>query len=695
MIHEPKRIGLVGNPNVGKTSLFNALTGLNQKTGNFAGVTVESFVGRLIISDKVFLLVDLPGTYSLYPKTDDEKEVLKALYNESDETSIDYVIMVLDASALKRSLLLFSQVADLSLPMVVALTMEDVAEKRNERINKVYLEQLFKVPVVSVNVNNGEGIDVLKTLIYQNGFKKSVNFFNPETVVHPDFLNEVKRELNVSNSYKALLKTHQSFEWTENSKIKHLIHRWNFVSKNVQAREILKRYQIINQIESNAVIKNWHSKKISITEKLDKILTHKIYGYFVFLLILFLVFQSIYVFAKYPMAWIEQFILKIQKFVYPFLGSGMLADLITKGILSGIGGVLMFVPQIAFLFFFIIVLEESGYMARVMFIMDRVMRIFGMSGKSIIPLVSGAACAVPAILSTRSIENRKERLITLFVTPFIACSARIPVFTMMIGLLVEPQNIFIFNVQGLLLMGCYLVGFFAALITAFVMKKFKITGDNSIFIFELPEYRIPTLKNIYITLYHKILNFIKDAGTIIVAISVILWWLASFGPEKKMEKAAQEAKEVALKNDIPYEQVLEAKKLEYSYAGHVGKFIEPILNPMGFDWKIGIALLTSFAAREVFVGTMATIYSVNLDLNNPKTLTERLRIEKKAHSNEPVFSLAVCSSLLIFYILALQCMSTVAVTYKETKSLKWTFAQFFYMTGLAYCASILVYQLLK
>ncbi|MFQ3575891.1 MAG: ferrous iron transport protein B, partial [Cytophagales bacterium] len=460
-------IVLVGNPNAGKTTLFNSLTGLRQKTGNFPGVTVDRFEGLLLIEGKKFQLSDLPGTYSLYPKSEDEKVVLNSLLGKYKEFLPDRLLLVLDASTLKRSLLLFSQVADLGIPMMVAVTMEDVALEKNESIDVLFLEKHFKIPFVSVNPRTGLGIDKINKIIFNDGFKVATSGFSLDTIVTHDFIYELKSELNTSNDYVALLEAHLESESTLNSSIKQINSKHKFISRNCQARETLQRYFLINQLVDKAVLTSEKKSKKTFTEKLDKVLTHKLYGYLVFLAILFIVFQSIFALAAYPMHWIEQAISFAQHQLHPMLGGGIFADLISEGVLSGIGGVLMFVPQITFLFFFVSLLEETGYMARVMFIMDKLMRVFGMSGKSVIPLVSGVACAVPAIMSTRTIDNKKERLITIFVTPFISCSARIPVFTIMIGLLVQPKSVLgIFNLQGFVLMACYLVGFCAALFTA-------------------------------------------------------------------------------------------------------------------------------------------------------------------------------------------------------------------------------------
>ena len=646
------KVALVGNPNSGKSSIFNLLTGLKQKIGNYPGVTVDKKTGQLRLKGpgggNLVKLIDLPGTYSFFPDAEDERVTANILGDKEHRDHPDVVIYVADASNLKRSLLLFSQIADRKIPVILALNMMDIAAERKISIDLPKLSAALGVPIVEVNGRKGTGMENLKSAI-SNAKTTRVSFWDDKGI-------------------KASAKM-----------------------------ETIERYQKIDGLLSGVVETPTSHEKLPFSHKLDRILTHKVYGFLIFFGLLALIFQGIFSWAEAPMDWIEGSILWLSQLLGDSLPEGILNSLLTEGIIPGLAGILVFIPQIAILFFFIAIMEETGYMARVSFIMDRLFRKFGLNGKSVIPLISGLACAIPAIMSARTISNRKERLITIFVTPFMSCSARLPVYALITALVIPSTALFgVFNLQGLAMMGLYLLGFVTALGAAFVMKKWMKTQEKSYFIMEMPVYRAPRWGDVFLSIFEKVKIFIIDAGKIIIAISIVLWFLASYGPGEEME--AVEAKyETIVPNDTLTSEVLEFQKsaelLEASYAGHLGKSIEPVIEPLGFNWKIGIALLTSFAAREVFVGTMSTIYSVG-DEENTEMLSEKLSREERAGGGK-IYDLATGISLLLFYAFAMQCMSTLAIVWRETKSWKWPLAQLGFMTGLAYLVSLIAYQLLS
>ncbi|HEX8429000.1 ferrous iron transport protein B [Hymenobacter sp.] len=695
------RIALIGNPNSGKTSLFNQLTGLNQKVGNFPGVTVDRKTGISQLTPQHRAeIIDLPGTYSLYPKSLDEKVITDLLYDRTSAQYPDFVVVTADASNLRRNLLLFTQLADLGLPLVLALNMMDVAAQHGINIDLEALQQELGVPIIPMNARKGIGVAALKIVMAQQLDAGTNRFYEPDETLLP-MLRQIRYYFNLHNDYLALHYAHQfrhiSFLTPDDKAyIAELVAKYNFEPTPRQAQETIDRYNRINELLLDAVSVTRTEKAEPYSNRLDRVLTHRIWGYLIFLAVLFLLFQAVFSWTSYPMELIDQGVAWINGLVQSNF-DGPLISLLTEGVLAGLGGVLMFIPQIALLFAFIAVLEETGYMARVTFMMDRIMRKFGMSGKSVVPLISGMGCAVPAIMSARTIENRKDRMITIFVTPLMSCSARIPVYTVLIGLVVPDQPVLgIFNLRGVALMGLYLLGFVSAVGSAWVLKLFMKTKERSYFIMEFPVYRWPRWKNVGLTILEKVKAFVFQAGKVIVAISVILWVLASYGPGNALEQAEKRARTTATAQALSQpetESRIASEKLESSYAGQFGHLIEPAIRPLGFDWKIGISLLTSFAAREVFVGTMSTIYSVGQDANE-LTVQQKLAAEKDLNG-QPFFTPARAGSLLVFYVFAMQCMSTLATTYRETKGWTWPLLQLFYMTGLAYFASLLVYQVLK
>lgn len=699
-------IALVGNPNCGKSSLFNQLTGLRQKVGNFSGVTVERKSGVFRIDPQnEAVLVDLPGIYSLYPQSLDERVVIDILANPSHQDYPDVVVVLVDASNLKRNLLLFTEIADLGLPVILALNMLDIASQMHLQINATKLAMQTGLPVVRLNARTGEGINQLQLAIRQVLAKPvgaSKVYFDVASYV-PALIADVKSRYGLQNDYLALhyVQQHDIFSFLSNDtrvSLDGLIQAHNFREIDFRAQETVARYQQIEPI-AKAATKATADVQLPIwTRRLDKILLHPFWGYLVFLTILLLIFQAVFTLAQYPMDAIDGGVAALNHWLKDTLPPSMLTNLLTDGLLAGIGGVVIFIPQIAFLFLLISILEESGYMARVMVIMDWLMRKFGLNGRSVVPLISGVACAVPAMMSARSISNRKERLITILVTPLMSCSARLPIFSLFIALVVPATPVLGFiDMQGITLFGLYLVGLLAALLSAWALKGFVKTQEKGYFIMEMPTYKWPRWYHVGISIWESVKSFVVEAGKIIVAISIILWVLASYGPADSMQRAPQTVRQnQPTLTGVALENAIAAQKLENSYAGHFGKFIEPAIAPLGYDWKIGIALLASFAAREVFVGTISTIYSIGKGTTDSEgTIKARLKAEINPRTRKPVYNTATAFSLLIFYVFAMMCMSTIATAYRETNSWEWPLAQFFYMTGLAYLFAFLTYQALR
>jgi len=694
------RLALIGNPNSGKTSLFNQLTGLNQKVGNFPGVTVDRKTGIAQLGgQRRAEVVDLPGTYSLYPKSLDERVIADLLYNPLSSDYPDFVVVTVDASNLRRSLLLFSQLADLGLPAILALNMTDVAAERGIQLDVVTLERELGVPVVPMNARKGVGLAALRIVMADRlaAAPPAGRFWQPEAALQP-LLAEIRAHFDLPNDYLALHYAHQFRQLhflseADQEYLQELTERYEFDSTAQQAAETVARYARINELLLEVVTVTRTERREPASNRIDKVLTHRVFGYVIFLAILFLLFQAIFAWAQYPMEWIDQGISALSAAIQARF-HGPLVRLLTEGVIAGLGGVLIFIPQIALLFAFLAVLEETGYMARVTFLMDKLMRPFGLSGKSVVPLISGLACAVPAIMGARTIESWKDRMLTIFVTPLMSCSARIPVYTVLVALVVPDESwLGVFNMRGLVLMGLYLLGLGSALLSALALKVVLKARERSYFIMEFPVYRWPRWKNVGLTIVEKVRTFVLQAGKVIIAISVLLWVLASYGPGQRQNQAAAQVRQQAAAAHWPAaeaERREASARLETSYAGAFGHVIEPAIRPLGFDWKIGIALLTSFAAREVFVGTMSTIYSVGQDADLG-TVQQKLASEQDAQGR-PFFTPVRALSLLVFYVFAMQCMSTLAVTYRETKSWRWPLGQLVYMTGLAYVASLFVWQ---
>jgi ferrous iron transport protein B len=670
-----KKLLLIGNPNIGKSTLFNLITGLNQKVGNFAGVTVDIKEGNFNYKDNNYELIDLPGIYSLHANTPDEEIVIRYLEKCITENSIYKIVLMADATNLKRSLYLCSQILDLNIPAVLVVNMVDLLNESKLKIDFDELQKSLQIEVVAISARNNSSIQQLFNVIEKTNSTNRTQFF--------DYNNHIKnftKDTAFKGSY---------LEYTQFLKKLSLEQKQKIINT-----EVIERYRTITQSIKSSLSLSIQNAKPKF-HALDKLFTHKVWGYFIFVALLLLVFQSIFSLAQLPMDIIEQFFLELISFVKPYLGTGILQQLITEALLPGLSGIFIFIPQIAFLFFFISVLEDTGYMARISFIMDKIMRKFGLNGKSVIPLVGGVACAVPSIMGTRTISNTKERLITILVLPLMSCSARLPVYTILIALVI-PNTMFlgIVSYQALTLLFLYLVGIFAALAIAFVLKKYLPQQNNSYFIMELPQYRLPRLKNILLLILEKVKVFILETGKIILAISIVLWFLASNGNEKKFLEIEQKYTIELSENKIDsatYTNKVNAEKLEFSYAGSLGKTIEPLIKPLGYDWKIGIAIISSFAAREVFVSTLSTIYGVK-ETDSNTTLKAKLNNEKWSNGNK-IYTLASCLSLMIFYAFALQCMSTLSVVYKETQNIKYPIFQFVYMALLAYISAFIVFTI--
>ncbi len=698
-------VALIGNPNTGKTSLFNELTGLNQKVGNYPGVTVDKKEGSSKLQGNLkAIITDLPGTYSINPTSLDETIVLKTLLNSKSDKTPDVIVVVADIENLKRNLLLFSQIKDLEIPTVLAINMADQMKRKGITVDIKLLEKELgnEVVLISVRKATAKGVEeVKKAIVKTYNSAKAFPLCNVNNRIDPAYFDRLK-EINPKYSIYELwlMITQNSFPDKISKEEKQALLTFKNDSKNLkkyQHKETIYRYQKINEILKKTYLVD-RSKASDLRAKLDKVFTHKIFGYVLFFTVLLVIFQSIFDWASLPMDLIDTAFANLSSYVNKNMPVGVLNNLISEGIIPGIGGIIIFIPQIAILFLFISLLEETGYMSRVVFLMDKIMRRFGMSGKSVIPLISGTACAIPAVMATRNISGWKERLITILVTPFTTCSARLPVYAIIIALIIPDKKIFGFlNLQGLTLLSLYILGFATAIIAAVILHKTLKVKSTSFFVVEMPDYKLPSLKNVFFDVVEKTKAFIFGAGKIILSISVVLWFLASNGPQSyaDVEKNITEKTANQEISEAKLNQMIASSKLENSYIGIMGKSIEPAIKPLGYDWKIGIALISSFAAREVFVGTLATIYSVESDGDDITTIKQRMASEINPETGTKRFNFPVGMSLLVFYAFAMQCMATLAIVKRETKSWKWPLIQFFGMGVLAYLCSFIVFQILS
>ncbi|MFT7396161.1 MAG: ferrous iron transport protein B [Flavobacterium sp.] len=699
MINQNINIALIGNPNTGKTSVFNQLTGLNQQVGNYPGITVEKKIGFCKLPNNVKgNILDLPGTYSLNASSIDENVVIELMLNKNDKLYPDVAIVVTDVENLKRNLLLFTQIKDLEIPTILVINMADRMEYKGITLDIPYLEELLKTKIALISSRKGSGIDELKDLIVNYKTIPTKPCLNASSI-DPEYFNSLRKAFPNQLLYKLWLVITQDVNFLnlERKEIQGSFTKSHSDLKRLQQKETIKRYQFINDVLKEGLNIDASIAK-DFRSKLDRVLTHKLWGYVIFFVILFVIFQSIFEWSKVPMDFIDSTFASLSTLANNELPAGVLTNLVSQGIIPGIGGILIFIPQIAFLFLFISLLEESGYMSRVVFLMDKIMRNFGLSGKSVVPLISGTACAIPAIMATRNIENWKERLITILVTPFTTCSARLPVYAIIIALVIPDTYVLgIFNLQGLTLMLLYLIGFAMAIFSAYILNIILKIKCKTFFVVEMPSYKLPMLKNVALNVIEKTKAFVFGAGKIILAISIVLWFMASYGPGEKFNNAEAIQFSKTENAGIPQEELenkVAAYKLENSYIGIMGKSIEPAISPLGYDWKIGIAIISSFAAREVFVGTLATIYSVG-STGNEDTIKNKMAAEVNPVTGKKVFNFASGISLLLFYAFALQCASTIAITRKETNSWKWPLGQLILMSAFAYIVALIAYQILK
>jgi ferrous iron transport protein B len=692
------KVALIGNPNVGKTSVFNQLTGLNQQVGNYPGITVEKKQGYAKLSPSLKAkTIDLPGTYSLNASSIDENVVIELLLNRNDEDFPDVAVVVTEVENLKRNLLLFTQIKDLEIPTILVINMADRMKHKGIELDIAVLEKQLKTKIALISSRKKTGIEELKELISNYKDLPTEPCLNASSI-DPEYFDKLRKAFPNQLLYKLWLVITQDVNFLnlERNEIKSSFTKSHSDLKRLQQKETIKRYQFINETLKLGQ-KIDRSKATDLRARLDRILTHKVFGYVIFFGILMLIFQFLFDWSSIPMDYIDEFFANLSSYAKTHLPAGEFTDLISEGLIPGIGGIVIFIPQIAFLFLFISILEESGYMSRVVFLMDKIMRKFGLSGKSIVPLISGTACAIPAIMGTRNIENWKERLITILVTPFTTCSARLPVYAILIALIIPEKRVFGFlNLQGLTLMGLYLAGFGMAILSAYILNKVLKLNCKSYFVVEMPSYKVPMFRNVSINVLEKTKSFVTGAGKIILALSVILWFLGSHGPKEGFENA--EAIVTAQHQDnseIDLEDEINSYKLENSYIGLAGKLIEPVIKPLGYDWKIGVAVVSSFAAREVFVGTLATIYSVGSHSEEELTIKHRMAAEVNPVTGKKIFNFATGISLLLFYAFAMQCISTLAIVKKETNSWKWPIIQLVFMSGFAYTVALIAYQVLK
>ena len=691
------KVALIGNPNVGKTSVFNELTGLNQQVGNYPGITVEKKQGICKLNESTKAkIIDLPGTYSLNASSIDENVVIELLLNKTDEDFPDVAVVVTEVENLKRNLLLFTQIKDLEIPTILVINMADRMKLKGIELDILKLEAELKTKIALVSSRKKTGIQELKNLIL-NYTELSTEPCLHASSIDPEYFDKLRKAFPNQLLYKLWLVITQDVNFLnlERNEIKSSFTKSHSDLKRLQQKETIKRYQFINETLKIGQ-KIDVSKATDIRAKLDRIITHKVFGYVIFFGILLLIFQSIFDWSSVPMDFIDETFANLSSYAKTNLPSGEFTDLISEGLIPGIGGIVIFIPQIAFLFLFISVLEESGYMSRVVFLMDKIMRPFGLSGKSIVPLISGTACAIPAIMGARNIENWKERLITILVTPFTTCSARLPVYAILIALIIPDKRVFGFlSLQGLTLMTLYLLGFGMAVFSAFLLNKYLKLNCKSYFVVEMPSYKIPMFKNVAINVIEKTKAFVFGAGKIILALSVILWFLGSHGSSDFDNAESIIAEKYPNASVEKIDNEINSFKLENSYIGIAGKIIEPAIRPLGYDWKIGVAVVSSFAAREVFVGTLATIYSVGSHSEEEVTIKKRMAAEVDMITGEKVFNFATGISLLLFYAFAMQCISTLAIVKKETNSWKWPLVQLIFMSGFAYLVSLAAYQFLK
>ncbi len=695
-------IALMGNPNSGKTAIFNLLTGMHQKVSNYPGITVEQRRGNAQLSENCAVqIMDMPGTYSLTPESLDEKivaqQTLKWL-NGIDRPKA--IISVVDAGNLSRNLYLTSQVMEFGIPVIIALNMMDRVKRKNQDIDAEKLQKILGVhSVIPMSAREKWGIDELQSALLNVINKANIEVSSHIQMEIPEeierIITPISNFLNAKNNHdnyitniqtlriitrKSGIELYSESENLNAAEIKSLTilrdkvaHEIDELGLNHRILEATLRFEMLdNALMGNSIINQNEIKNQSRSERIDKILTHKWMGPLIFITLLYGIFQSIFTWATIPMQYIDSGVGYLGNYCVQLFSQGILRDLLVEGIISGVGAILIFLPQILILMFFMTILEDTGYMARVAFMMDKLMNKIGLHGKSVLPLMSGYACAIPGIMATRTIDSWKERLITIMVLPLMSCSARLPVYTLMIGAFIPNKPIFGFlNLQGLTMVFMYFLGTVTAMIIAAIISQFIEEKGKSSFVMEMPPYRMPLAISLFRQVYTRGKLFVINAGKIIMAISIVLWFLASFPKPES--------------NGISF-------SIQNSYAGKIGHAIEPVIAPLGFDWKIGVGLITSFAAREVMVSTLATLYNVEDEGDDFVGITEALKNEVDPLTGMPRYTPLVALSIMVFYVYAAQCMATFAIVKNETNSWKWPLIMIAYMTGLAYFGSLLVYQ---
>ena len=720
-----KLVAIAGGPNCGKSTLFNKLTGLRQKVANYPGVTVEKKGGLCALrSGRVVELLDLPGTYSLRPGSPDEVVVRDVLLGVQADTPLpDLTLLVLDATCLDRQLYLCMQLMEIGRPVVVALNMMDTARDEGLDIDAGLLSRALEAPVVPISARTGSGIAQLR-----DAMDREIPPPRPVTRLLPEPLRDgaerVARVLPLAGPLAALSRFHVAMallldEGEDDSLIRAvpIPVRRDVMSVRAEldagipewrSHEPIGHYHAIEELIRKATLRV--KPEVSLRERIDRVLTHRVLGPLIFVLLMAVVFQSVFMWATPIMNAIDSGVSALGRFIAPALPVGPIRSLVVDGVIAGVGAVVTFVPQIAILFLFISLMEDSGYLARGAFIMDRLMRGVGLSGRAFIPLLSSFACAIPGIMATRTIDNRRDRLTTILIAPFMSCSARLPVYALLIGAFIPNRSVGFLSLPGLVLFSLYVLGILAAVLVAWALKRTALRGSRPLYVMELPPYRVPSWRSVLITVRDRAGLFVQKAGTVILAVSIVLWFLASYPRnsgqvrplEKRLEAVEDGAAQAKARGSVAeasakrteatqLENEIAGVSLRDSFAGRAGRLIEPAIAPLGFDWKIGIALLSSFAAREVMVSTMATVYNLGDADQTSVSLREKLR-----HAENPsggkAYSPLMAVSLMVFFVLACQCMSTVAVVRRETNSWRWPIFMVVMMNALAWIASFAVYQ---
>jgi ferrous iron transport protein B len=725
---------VVGNPNVGKTTLFNQLTGQNARVGNYPGITVERRVGMLRLASDASdarpiraaaELCDVPGAYSLSARSAEEQIAINAVLGLGGNPRPELAVVVVDAGQLVRNLYLVLELIELEVPLVIALNMID--EVADNPPDPEAVSKLFGVPCVATNARKGAGVGELKRAIaraladpprgrarlaYPAALRRDVD--RVADALPRSWRSNVERDRALALWALSSLEADDELvgidpalrERCEDA-------RRDGGERDLDQEAIATRYAFLDEHAPELFLRaEAHPPKHKLSEKLDRVLLHPVFGFLIFIGVMLVIFQALFSWSDPAISLIEAGFTGLQKLALEHLPAGVLRDLLSQGLISGVGNVVVFLPQILLLFLFIGILEDSGYMARVAYLMDRIMRSLGLHGRAFIPMLSGFACAVPAILATRTMERRRDRLLTMMVIPLMTCSARLPVYTLIIAALFPPMAIFGWvPVQGLLLVGMYLFSVFTTLVAAAVLGRTAIRAKHVPLILELPPYRVPSARATLRMMWERSGVFMKEAGTIILACTVVLWALLSFPKLPSHAGSEPHTAVAALAHTAPdavtaprattpaapaahakREAAREARALEFSYGGRLGKWIEPALKPLGFDWKIGVGIIGAFAAREVFISTMGLVYGIGkVDPDQAAPLRQEIRAQTRA-DGKPVYTPLVGFSLMIFFALACQCMSTLAVVRRETKSLRWPAFMFAYMTTLAWIASFFVYQ---